>query len=254
MEEHYNIKLPLFEGPLDLLLHLIRENKVDIYDIPIALITQQYLEHIELMKELSLEVAGEFLLMASTLVHIKSRMLLPVEETADTDEPEDPRYELVQKLLAYQAFKESALGLKEREHEWANILHREPEPDGDDSQEGPELSLFDLNLFDLIDAFKKILDRAPAEITEITKETLTIQDKISIITEAIEKNEALRFEELFMGDTVKSHYIVTFVALLEVLRLGLARAYQEQDFGTVWIIRPGEEPAPTTSSEAEIGV
>ncbi|MEJ2314389.1 MAG: segregation/condensation protein A [Nitrospirota bacterium] len=117
MEESYSIRLPVFDGPLDLLLHLIRENKVDIYDIPIALITRQYLDYIEMMKELNLEVAGEFLVMAATLIHIKSRMLLPVEETADTLEEMDPRFELVQRLIEYLAFKDAALGLREKEEE-----------------------------------------------------------------------------------------------------------------------------------------
>ena len=115
LSEAISFKLPVFEGPLDLLLHLIKTNKIDIYDIPIALITRQYLEYIEMMKELNLEVAGEFLVMAATLIHIKSRMLLPVEETAGTEEEMDPRFELVQKLLEYQSFRESALGLRERE-------------------------------------------------------------------------------------------------------------------------------------------
>jgi len=239
MDTPYNIKLPVFEGPLDLLLHLIRENKVDIYDIPISLITQQYLEYIELMKEMSLEVAGEFLVMAATLIHIKSRMLLPVEETADVEESEDPRYELVQRLLAYQAFKDAALGLKEREEEWSRVYSREPAPEKE-TEETPELSLFDLNIFDLIGAFQKVLKSAPPEVMEITRETLTVKEKMSFIMEAIQDSEALRFEELFRDDIVKAHFIVTFVALLELLRLGLLKAYQEKEFGTIWVIKPGE--------------
>src|SRR3990170_523250 len=123
MNELYSIKLPAFEGPLDLLLHLIKENKIDIYDIPIAIITHQYLVYIEMMKELDLDIAGEFLLIAATLIHIKSRMLLPVEEVTG-EEPEDPRFELVQRLIEYQAFKEASLALREREDEWSNIFYR----------------------------------------------------------------------------------------------------------------------------------
>src|SRR3990172_11137747 len=195
MDEAYSIKLPVFEGPFDLLLHLIKENKIDIYDIPIALITRQYLEYIELMKELDLEIAGEFLVMASTLVHIKSRMLLPVEDTLDTEEPEDPRLELVQKLLEYQAFREAALGLKEREEERQGIFTRSPMPEPEEGEEEQQ-PLFYINLFDLLNAFRSMLDKAPAEIKTITRETLTVREKMTRIIEALETKDTLRFEEL----------------------------------------------------------
>ncbi|MEJ2181923.1 MAG: segregation/condensation protein A [Nitrospirota bacterium] len=240
MEDTYSIKLPLFEGPLDLLLHLIREQKIDIYDIPIALITRQYLEYLEMMKELNLEIAGDFVVMAATLIHIKSRMLLPVEDTLDAEEPEDPRLELVMKLLEYQSFKEAALGLREREEETAQLFHREATP-LEEKAETEELLLFDLNIFDLIDAFKRILEKAPPEVRTITREALSIKEKINLIIEALQEKKALRFEQLFEGDVKRPHFIMTFVALLEVIRLGLARAYQEKDFGAVWIIRPDEK-------------
>jgi segregation and condensation protein A len=251
METPYSIKLPFtvegeqspFEGPLDLLLHLIRENKVDIYDIPIAVITRQYLDYIELMKELNLEIAGEFIVMAATLIHIKSRMLLPVEETLDTEEAEDPRLELVQRLLEYQAFKEAALGLKEMEDDFSGVFRRSPDEEESGESDGPELYLFDASIFDLIGAFKKVLERAPAEIASITKEALTVKDKISLIIDALQEKEALRFEDLFKADATKVHLIVTFVALLEILRLGLAKTYQEREFGAIWIIKTAEEGA-----------
>lgn len=248
MEESYSIKLPAFEGPLDLLLHLIKENKIDIYDIPIALITHQYLEYIEIMKELNLDIAGEFLVMAASLIHIKSRMLLPVEEAAP-EEQEDPRFELVQRLIEYQAFKEASLALRERETEWSKMFWREtvskeavagdvtyPETEG-------ELDLFDLSLFDLLTAFKKMLDKAPEDVVTISRETLTVKDRIVYITERIESVDAIRFEDLFEGNQTKARLIVTFVALLELLRLGLARAYQEKDFGSIWIINPQRQPS-----------
>lgn len=254
MEEVYSIKLPVFEGPLDLLLHLIKENKIDIYDIPIAIITHRYLEYIEMMKELNLDIAGEFLLMAATLIHIKSRMLLPVEELA-AEEQGDPRFELVQRLIEYQAFKEASLALKEREDEWSNIFHREysggqsdpmgkrsPSPDTIESlrqaEDPVELQLFDLSLFDLMGAFKKLLEKAPADAVSITRETLTVKDRIAFIVEKIENLDAVRFEDLFEGNNTRTYMIVTFVALLEIMRLGLARAYQERDFGSIWIINP----------------
>jgi len=239
--DSYNVKIPAFEGPFDLLLHLIKENKIDIYDIPIAEITGQYLQYIEMMKELNLDIAGDFLVMAATLIHIKSRMLLPVDTEATPEEQEDPRLELVQRLLEYQAFKDASLGLREKEEEWINVFHRQPIKENEPAEtEGaePELYLFDVNLFDLLGAFKKILDTAPPEVVRITREALSIKDKISLIVEMLENNETVRFEDLFKEDRSRAQVVVTFVALLELIRLGLARAYQESDFGNIWVINP----------------
>lgn len=238
MEEVYSINLPAFEGPFDLLLHLIRENKIDIYDIPISLITRRYLDYIELMKELNLEVAGEFLVMAATLIHIKSRMLLPVEETLDTEELEDPRLELVRRLLEYQTFKDASLGLKELEDERQMVYARIPEKEPDETEDSGELFLFDLNMFDLINAFRKILERAPENMGAITKEAMSVKDKISYIIDILETKETVKFEELFRGDPTRSHMIITFVALLEILKIGLAKVYQEREFGEIWVLRP----------------
>lgn len=237
-EISYSVKLPAFEGPLDLLLHLIRDNKIDIYDIPIALITHQYLEYLEIMKELNLDIAGEFLVMAATLIHIKSRMLLPVDEDVPEEEREDPRFELVQRLLEYQAFKEASLALREREMEWSNVFTRTLKMEDVDTEASGELNLFDLSLFDLIAAFKRILEKTPPESITITRETLTVKDRVAYILEMIEKTDAIRFEELFDENRSRPRLIVTFVALLEVLRLGLVRVFQERDFGTIWIINP----------------
>jgi segregation and condensation protein A len=238
MEELYNIKLPVFEGPLDLLLHLIRDNKVDIYDIPISFITSRYLEYIEMMKELNLEIAGEFLVMAATLVHIKSRMLLPLDEEVEPEQMEDPRLELVQRLLEYQAYKDAASILKDREDEALKLFSRNPQ---NEEEEGvsPELYLFDVNLFDLMGAFKKLLDAAPLDVRTITRETLTVKERMVTIVEMIENLESIRFEEVFRENATSTQMIVTFLALLELLRLGLARAYQEKEFGSIWIINPG---------------
>ena len=237
MDDFINIKIPVFEGPFDLLLHLIRENKIDIYDIPIALITSQYLHYIEMMKELNLEIAGEFILMAATLIHIKSRMLLPPDEEAPPEEQEDPRRELVQRLLEYQKYKEAAVDFRKREDEWLKVFHREPLSDEDEG----ELCLFDVSLFDLIDAFKKILDKAPPEVVSITREILTVKDRMSSIMEIIEGQDAVRFEDLFQGGITRIQIIITFVALLELIRLGLVRAYQERSFGNIWVINPARQ-------------
>jgi len=245
MEDVYNIKIPLFEGPFDLLLHLIRENKIDIYDIPIALITGQYLQYIEIMKELNLEIAGEFLVMAATLIHIKSRMLLPPDEEAPSEELEDPRLELVQRLLEYQTFKEAAFSLRKREEEWMKVFRKEPI--SGEAEEG-ELYLFDINLFDLLEAFKKILDKAPPDIVAITKETLTVKDRMSVIMEILEGQETVRFEEIFKvgidsqrEGITRIQLIITFIALLELIKLGLAKAYQEREFGNIWVINPSKQ-------------
>ena len=238
MEEIYEIKLPAFEGPLDLLVHLIRENKIDIYDIPISFITSRYLEYIKLMKELDLEIAGEFLVMAATLIHIKSRMMLPPDEETAPEEMEDPRFELVQRLLDYQTYKDASVILKEREDDWSRVFERGPVKDEEEEAEEPELYLFDVNLFDLLAAFKNILDTAPAEIRTITRETLTVKDKMMHIIDMIENLETIRFEELFKESVTRTQIIVTFLALLELLRLGLARAYQEKEFGNIWVLNP----------------
>lgn len=231
----YSIKIPAFEGPLDLLLHLIKQDKLDIYDIPIAQITRQYLEYIEIMKELNLEIASEFLVMAATLIYIKSRMLLPPDETIESEEQEDPRAGLVQRLLEYQAFKEASGALREKEELWTNIFSREP-LEKDDVAPEPELYLFDVNLFDLLGALKNILSKAPPDAMRITRETLTVKDKIAFIMEKMESEHTTRFDVLFEDDTTRIQIIVTFLALLEILRLGLARAYQDKDFGTIWIM------------------
>ncbi|MFH0932948.1 MAG: segregation/condensation protein A [Nitrospirota bacterium] len=247
MEEIYNIKIPVFEGPLDLLLHLIRENKIDIYDIPIALITHQYLQYIKMMKELNLDIAGEFLVMAATLIHIKSRMLLPPDEEAP-EEQEDPRRELVQRLLEYEAYKEAALGLRKREDEWTRVFQREPLSDSDEEDEAIYLS--DVNLFDLLEAFKKILDTAPPEVATITKETLTVKDKMFLIMEMLEGQEAIRFEDIFKNGITRTQLIVTFIALLELIRLGLIRAHQEKEFGNIWVIKQNVVDLPINFADS----
>ncbi len=253
MDELYKIKLPAFEGPLDLLLHLIRENKVDIYDIPITFITSRYLEYIEMMKELDLEIAGEFLVMAATLIHIKSRMLLPPDEEAAPEQTEDPRLELVQRLLEYQAYKDAASILREREDEWQKVFCRKHTDEDEGGENLPEeLYLFDVNIFDLLGVFKKIYDRVPPEILTITKEALTVKDRMVTIIEIIENAESVRFEELFRDNVTRMQVIVTFLALLEVLRLGLARVYQEKEFGNIWIINPRKhEPAAAEPLQSE---
>jgi len=233
-----NFKLPVFEGPLDLLLHLIKEHKIDIYDIPIARITRQYVEYLELMKELNLEIAGEFLVMAATLIHIKSKLLLPPDEKQSEELIEDPRTELVQRLLEYQAFKDTSLEFREKEDIWRNIFRRPLEQEEVFEIE-PEPLLFEVSLFDLMSAFKDLLSKKPEEVIEITRETLTVADKINFILEKLEGEDGMKFEDIFKEDFTKISLIVTFLALLELVRLGLVKAYQEKAFSPIWIINAG---------------
>ncbi|MBI5676883.1 MAG: segregation/condensation protein A [Nitrospirae bacterium] len=232
-------KLPVFEGPLDLLLHLIKDNKIDIYDIPIVQITHQYIAYLELMQELNLDIAGDFLVMAATLIHIKSKTLLPPDIKEAEEPAEDPRTELVQRLLEYKRFKDASTQLRSREDIWKNIFHRSITEEGDiDLSLDEEPSLFEVSVFDLISAFKILLKKAPAHVLEITRETLTVSDKINFIMERLEKDDAVRFLDLFEEGYTKLTLIVTFLALLELSRLGLAKAYQENIFGVIWIMNP----------------
>ncbi len=221
------VALPLFEGPLDLLLHLIKQNKIDIYDIPIALITKQYLEYIEFMKELDIEIASEFLLMAATLIYIKSKMLLPKQE--NEQEEEDPRQELVEQLVEYEKFKNCTNYFKERYQFWSNAFSRKVE----DSE---EVLLSELNIFDLLTALKKILERPEPKIY-ITQEVVKVEDKINYILDFLKLKKSAKFYELFGEYNRKNRIeiIVTFLALLELLRLKLVKAHQEQTFGEIYI-------------------
>lgn len=235
-----HFKLPVFEGPLDLLLHLIKENKIDIYDIPIVEITAQYLVYIELLKDLNLEIAGEFLVMAATLIHIKSKMLLPPDEEESEESIEDPRAELVRRLLEYKAYKESSEHLRKREEVWKHIFRRQiPEKHEIDLE--PESLLIEANVFDLLTAFKKLLEKAPVQAIEITRETLTVSDKINYIVACLENEDGIRFEDLFKDGLTRITLVVTFLALLELVRLGLAKIYQEQTFGIIWIMNPQQQ-------------
>jgi len=237
MELPYHVRLEKFEGPLDLLLHLIKKSEVNIYDIPIALITKQYLDYLSIMKSLNLAVAGEFLVMAATLVQIKSKMLLPVDEREDDEEDgPDPREELVRRLLEYRQYKEAALRFDGRERLWREIFHRElpltPAIRDD------EALLEDLTLFDLVDALQGVLARTPDKrLLEITPENLTVQDRMNAILEALEQRESVPFIDLFAGCYQRIVIIVTFLALLELIRIRVVRVFQGETFGPILVTR-----------------
>lgn len=228
----YAIKLPAFEGPLDLLLHLTKKNEINLYDIPISMITRQYLEYLDLMKSMNLAVAGEFLVMAATLIHIKSKMLLPPSETEEEEEEEDPRTELAMRLLEYQRYKEAAEGLETRERDWRDVFGRSSSIPKD----GPpdEISLVDLNLFDLMEALKVILERMPEKRgLEIVVDELSVQDRMGVILDRLEGVESVTFAALFDEEVSRLAVIVTFLALLELIRLKRIRIIQSEQFGAI---------------------
>lgn len=234
----YQVKLEMFEGPLDLLLHLIREHQLDILDIPMATITDEYLRYLSLMQELDLGVAGEFLLMAATLIHIKSKMLLPPEEAAEGEEAEeeDPRAELVDRLLEYKKFKEAAqtLGVLETEQ---GMLHRRGAPAIELTVEGP----LSVSLFELMRAFRDVLRRADVPTPlEITPEELNVGQRIVHLLDRLAAESPLEFTSLFAGSTRRVEIIVTFLALLELLRRRLATARQAEPMGPIMIYRSVE--------------
>jgi segregation and condensation protein A len=232
----YKVRLEQFEGPLDLLLFLIKKEEIDIYDIPISVITEQYLAYISVLEFLNLELAGEFLVMAATLMRIKARMLLP-RETLDEEELEDPREQLVSQLLEYQRFKQAASDLEAMEYQRAMLFPR-PELEWDGAEPAEEM---DYNLFDLIVALKAVLDRAEERPMEIAVEEVVIEDKMEFLLERIQPGQRVPFADLFDEAATAIDIIVTFLALLELLRLGTLRFRQTKSFGTIHIYRRSEK-------------
>jgi segregation and condensation protein A len=246
----YKVKLDAFEGPLDLLLHLIRKNEVNIYDIPIALITEQYLGYIELMQELNLDVAGEFLVMAATLIHVKSRTLLPRPDPAqeDGEGEEDPREALVRRLLEHQKYKAAAELLHERETlrsaQFIRPDARVAEAAGEEYE--PEL---EVDLFSLLAAFRGVLERANRRPPMVLPpEQISIEDRMHQLLGRLSETHACGFEELFEdGDGSRPFMIVTFLAVLEMIRLKLIRVFQSGSFGAIRVYkraRPADAPHP----------
>ena len=246
----YQVKLDSFEGPLDLLIHLIRTNEVNVYDIPIALITEQYLGFIALMQELNLDVAGEFLVMAATLIHIKSRTLLPRPDPSQDDMglEEDPREALVRRLLEHQKYKAAAELLHERETvRGAQFMRPDAsvaEAAGDEYE--PEL---EIDLFSLLAAFKGVLERANRRPHMVLPpEQISIEKRIHQLLDRLSETDACGFEELFAdGDGSRPFMIVTFLALLEMIRLKLIRVFQSGGFGPIRVYkraRPADAPHP----------
>ncbi len=238
MSNEYKVKLEVFEGPLDLLLYLIKKDEVDIYDIVIERITQQYLEFMDAFKTLDLEVAGEFVVMAANLIYLKSRALLPahVQPPEEEAEEDDPRWDLIRQLLEYKKFKDAAAQLSQREIEQSNLFGRGAET----VEVAPERPLGDVSVFDLINAFNKVLKRIASkseDLREIFEENYTVSDKIDLIMKMTSSGVPLKFSELFADAASRTEIVVTFLALLELIRLKQIRCMQDEPFSEIELRR-----------------
>lgn len=251
----YDIRLEKFEGPLDLLLHLIKKNEMDIYDIPIADITTQYVAYVDVMKNLNLDIAGEFLLMAATLVHIKSRMLLPQSQDEEPEEEEeDPRAELVRRLLEYQKYKAAAVVLDAMPLLGREIFTRSST--FPDLQEAEESEFVAVGIYDLVAAFRTLLREAPEEsFHEIDFDQLSVTERVNGILTVLAGRENLSFRELFAERPDRNEVVVTFLAMLELVRLKMVRLAQNSHFGAIWLFPAvaGEEPASLQLEEDSLG-
>lgn len=225
----YQVKINIFEGPLDLLLHLIQKDDLDIYDIPISDITQEYLNYLDMLSELNLNVAGDFLVMASSLMQIKAKMLLPPDPTADGLEGPDPRAELVQKLLEYQKVKEAARVLGEKLEAQREVFYRGAPIFSKEDQ------VLDIQLFKLLEAFKGVLETADTQVRDIIVEEIPVEVRIREILDILEAQPFVRFSELFPEGAPRRTLIVTFLAMLELIRLKQVQVTQTDNFEEIHI-------------------
>ena len=235
LEESYRVRIEEFEGPLDLLLHLIKKNEVDIYNIPIAAITRQYLEYMELLKELNLDIAGEFLVMAATLLQIKSRMLLPITPEEEEAEVEDPRAELVRRLLEYQRYRDASQLLSCR-----NLLGRDVFARKFDSPELAELEPkeepADVELFELIEAFQRVLARVSIDtFHDVVADGISIADRIGEVLSVLHAEKTVCFDSLFSDGMTRDLLVVPFLSILELCKLKLIKVTQVESLGSIWL-------------------
>lgn len=231
------VQLELFEGPLDLLLHLIKKNEVSITDIPIAAITEQYLATLDVMQSLNLDVAGEFLVMAATLVHIKSRMLLPVaDDEDDEEEGSDPRAELVRRLLEYQRFKDAADQLESREILTRDVFVRSAPP----VEEVEPRGFGEVSVFELLTALRRVIERLPKDsVHEVSLEKISVREKMTLILDILRLNGKALFESLFAEVKTRMEVIVTFLAMLELVKVRAIKIVQEEMSGPIQIESAG---------------
>jgi segregation and condensation protein A len=248
----YKVKFEVFEGPLDLLLYLIKKEEVDIYEINLTLLATQFIEHIETMRMLDLEIAGEFLVMAATLMYIKSRELLPVDQQAvveGEEDGEDPRWELIRQLVEYKKFKDAAAQLQALEARQEDIFPRVPGKLEFDSPALP-IARAEVSIFDLVNAVNTVLKRfnQREDLRDIFEDKWTVSEKIEHLMRAIRDRPPMKFSELFEGVTSRSEVVVTFLALLELIRLKQIIAVQPEPFGEIEIRCPA--PAANASESA----
>jgi len=236
MESDYKVKLEIFEGPLDLLLYLIKRDEIDVYDISIERITRQYLEYLQTFKELNIDLAGEFVAMAANLIYLKSRSLLPVDQQPPEEDAEedDPRWELIRQLIEYKKFKEAGAQLHLRELEQERIFARE---EGSSPSAEGLLQLGEVGIFQLINAFQNVIKRVEARqaLQEIPAERFSVSEKIDTILQRIEAGGLIRFSDLFGVVVSRVEVVVTFIALLELIRLKQVRAIQKNIFDEIEI-------------------
>jgi len=252
--DSFRLALPNFEGPLDLLLHLIREHRLDIFDIPIALITQKYLEYLARMREINLDIAGEFLVMASTLAHIKSRLLLPRQEIQGDLEPEeqsDPRAELVRRLLEYQKYRDAAQALCARPLLDREVFTRRASQPASALQAG-ELPLLEVSVYRLIEALDTVIRSATPQVQhEITRDRISVSDAIHALADRLRPDETVRLISLFATGRDRGQIIATFLAVLEMCRLRLIRIFQESPKGDILVTRLGEPLSAAAEAEVD---
>lgn len=249
------VTLPDWEGPLDLLLHVIRTHKLDILNIPIAFVAEQYLNYLDTMRQLNLDVAAEYLEMAATLAHIKSRMMLPdpPEEEEEAEDSElDPRGELVRRLLEYQRYKDAAQRLAGTPQLGRDTFISMNIPDFPEENQGPPL--IELGLFDLAEAFRRILERTKVNfVHEVTVEKITISERISEISEILRVGSLTPFDELFQGEASRFDLVITLLALLEMTKLRMTRIFQASAEGPIYVTLSGSQPATLDGSENVTG-
>jgi len=234
----YKIKLQLFEGPLDLLLYLVKKDHLNIYDIPIAQVTEQYMSYLELMQSLDLNVAGEFLVMSATLIQIKSKMLLPAPEADQPQEEEDPRSELIKQLLEYERFKQIAQELRQKETDQQDIFKRPRLLERDIPEGPPSAQYFESSIFDLISAFSRALHDTPKELFySVIKDEFTVEEKVHDILHDLLLRPSIQLSELFERAKQKTEIIVTFLAVLELVRMKEIVCLQSEVFGSIEVRR-----------------
>ncbi|MCX5705277.1 MAG: segregation/condensation protein A [Candidatus Omnitrophica bacterium] len=240
----YKIKLEIFEGPLDLLLYLIKKDHLNIYDIPISKVTEQYLQYLNLMQVLDLNIAGDFLVIAADLMKIKSKMLLPAEELATEEAQEDPREELVRRLLEYEKFKQIANTLREKETTQKDVFKRPKVEIETDSREEKE-AYFEASIFDLISAFSQALKDVPKEIFyEVIKDEFTVEEKVHSLLHLLLVAPSMRVSDLFAKAKNKLEIVVTFLAVLELIRMKEAVIFQREKFAEIEISRNKDNIIP----------